>query len=220
MPDSTTTLTNAAPVAAPAVKTKTPVKPRATAKPAVVPEVKTETAKAAPKPRSTATTRSTTAKPRTVVQLSAPGAVITTPATPAPVTTKAATATPTQQAGEFKPKTMALVAGLAVALTDKRLGKALTYHTNTTGCLEKTADGKYALTALGASAWTFQRVSKNPTLFTEIANFVKRGGPVPSLWKNQPPLSLDATTRMPNPIFWGSFSSAEMRLAFAALWAK
>jgi len=211
MSENTTTLTApaTAPVVAPAAKTKAPVKPRATAKPAAakVVEPKPEVAaKAAPKPRN-------------VVKLTAPEVKNVTPTKTAPAAAKTTTA-PAKQVGDFKLKPMALVAGLAMALTDKRFKKALGYHTKTTGCLEVTADGKYALTPLGAQAWGFQRVAKNPALFTEIANFVKRGGPVPSLWKNQPPLSLDATTKMPNPIFWGSFSSAEMRLAFAALWAK
>ena len=197
MQENTTTLS---PVVAPIAKTKAPVKPRATAKPVVakvtVAPVAPVAAKAAPKPRQTAK-------------------AIIAPATKVEVKPVVA-AKPV----DFKLKTMALVAGLAVSITDKRLSKALGYHTRTTGCLEKDPAGKYVLTPLGAQAWGFQRVAKNPALFTEIANFVKRGGPVPSLWKNQPPISLDATTKMPNPIFWGSFSSAEMRLAFAALWAK
>lgn len=120
----------------------------------------------------------------------------------------------------FKPKTMSLVAGLAVALSHKKLTKALGYHSKTTGTIEKLPDGKYALTALGEQAWNFQRVTKQPTLFQEVANFVKRGGPIPAVWKNQPPLEVAPGVQMPNPIFWGSFSTGEMRLAFAAIWAK
>lgn len=167
--------------------------------------VETTKPKATPKPRAARVT-----KP--AVQKDA-AAVVTT-------TTKAAVKPRVAATTAFKPKTMSLVAGLAIALSNKKLTKALGYHSKTTGCIEKMADGKYALTALGEQAWTFQRVQKNPTLFQEIANFVKRSGPVPALWKNQPPMEVSPGVQMPNPVFWGSFSSNEMRLAFAALWAK
>lgn len=122
-------------------------------------------------------------------------------------------------AATFKAKTMALAAGLVVALTDKRLTKALSYHTKMTGCLNKT-DAGYVLTETGQKVWTAERVNKRPDTFQAIANFVKRGGPIPHMWKNHPPLQIAKDTVLPNPIFWGSFASSEMRLAFVAIWAK
>ncbi len=173
--------------------------------------VETTKPKATTKPRAARVTKPVAPKDT--------AAVVTTKAAVKPRATAKPAVRPAN-AAEFKSKTMSLVTGLAVALSHKKLGKALGYHSKTTGCIEKTTDGSYALTALGAQAWTFQRVQKNPVLFNEIANFVKRAGPVPALWKNQPPLEVAPGVQLPNPVFWGSFSSSEMRLAFAALWSK
>jgi hypothetical protein len=197
--------------------TRAAVKPRVTAKKVetpVAPAAATDTppvaTKAAVKPRAAAT------KPATAAAKVAPAATKLTPA--AEKAAKAATSAATKPVAVFKPKVMSLVAGLVVKIEDKRLNKALGYHTKTTGTLEKKAEG-YALTTLGEQAWTFQRVAKSPALFQEVANFVKRGGPIPAIWKNQPALKVGEVT-LPNPIYWGSFSTAEMRLAFAAIWAS
>lgn len=212
MSENTTTVvlpaatTVVAPVAAKVIKPRTAVAkpPVAKKEDAPAPAVKAAP-KAAVKPR-------VTAKPA--------AAKVVAPTAPAAAKTVTKPATVAKPAGEFKFKPMALAAGLALALTDKRLKKALGYHTKTTGCLSVDSAGKYALTPLGEQAWQFQRVQKNPELWLQIANFVKRNGPTPNLWKNQPPLEVAAGVRLPNPIFWGSFSSDEMRLAWAALWSK
>jgi hypothetical protein len=177
--------------------------------------VETTKPKATPKPRAARVTKPVVPKDTAAVVTTTTKAAVKPRATAKPAVRLAAKA-----ATEFKPKTMSLVAGLAVALSHKKLSKALGYHSKTTGCIEKTTEGSYTLTALGQQAWEFQRVAKNPALFQEIANFVKRAGPVPSLWKNQPPLEVAPGVQLPNPVFWGSFSSSEMRLAFAAIWSK
>lgn len=223
MSENTTTvvLPTTAPVVTPAA-TKA-IKPRTTVvKPPVVKKETTAATPAAKKETTADKAATPAAKAAVKPRVTAKPVVSKVVAPTAPAATKATTkpSAVTKSAGEFKFKPMALAAGIALALTDKRLKKALNYHTKTTGCLAVDSAGKYALTSLGEQAWQFQRVQKNPELWLQIANFVRRNGPTPNLWKNQPPVEVAAGVRLPNPIFWGSFSSDEMRLAWAALWSK
>lgn len=126
---------------------------------------------------------------------------------------------------------LSLAAGLAVLIAYPKLNRALKNHYAVTGCLRKVEvapakDGttpKGVLTELtqyGANKWNVERVSRNADLFQKIAAFVKRGGPAPEFWAKQPPVEVAKGIQFPNPIYWGSFATAEMRLAFAAIWSK
>jgi hypothetical protein len=159
-------------------------------------------------------------------------AVATAPKTAAKTTTAAKVAPKTVPKVATKATALSLSAGLAVLIAYPKLNKALKYHSEVTGCLkeleqEPAKDGTTAtkakcmgLTAYGANKWNVERVSRNQELFQRVATFVKRGGPVPSFWSNHPPVEVAKGVQFPNPIYWGGFSTSEMRLAFAAIWAK
>lgn len=162
-----------------------------------------------------------TVKPVAAKTTQKPAAKTTTSVVPK-VTPKAA----------VKTTPLSLAAGLAVLIAYPKLNKALKYHSEVTGCLkeleQEPAKGGttvpkakcMGLTTYGANKWNVERVSRNPDLFQKIAAFVKRGGPAPEFWAKQPPVEVAKGVQFPNPIYWGSFTTAEMRLAFAAIWSK
>lgn len=112
----------------------------------------------------------------------------------------------------------ALVAGLAVKIEHKALKQAVKYHVGK-GNLKLTTEG-VALTAQGALLWNAERVAKDPAKFQEFAAFIKGKAECPSEWNRQPETKIADGLRFPNQLYWGSFSTLNMRQAFAAIWAK
>lgn len=116
-----------------------------------------------------------------------------------------------------KTSVFSLAAGLVVKLDDKHLKTALNYHVSK-GNLKKT-DAGIVLTEQGAKLWAVERVAKDPAKFQEIANWIHGKGAVPKEFAGQPATKVD-TLNFPNRLYWGSFATLNMRLAFSALWAK
>lgn len=127
----------------------------------------------------------------------------------------------TETKPEQKKKLFALVAGTTVAITHKFLGEAINRHVKK-GNLKKSDKG-VAITEQGVVAWNAERVVKNPATFQEIAGWMHGDSPVPAKFNGNKTLEhAPAATgiKFPNAAHWGGFSNAEMRLAFAAIWAK
>ena len=112
----------------------------------------------------------------------------------------------------------ALVAGLAVKIEHKALKQAVKYHV-AKGNLKLTTEG-VALTEQGVILWNAERVAKDPAKFQEFAAFIKGKAECPSEWNRQPETKIAEGLRFPNQLYWGSFSTLNMRQAFAAIWAK
>lgn len=115
-----------------------------------------------------------------------------------------------------------LVAGTIRAISNKQIKGAIAYHVKL-GNLEKTDTG-IKLTSQGAAKFHVDRVAHSPELFQTIALWMYRGGNTPpdvTRWDGQhKAMEVAAGVKFPNYIHWGSFASREMRLAFAAIWAK
>lgn len=115
-----------------------------------------------------------------------------------------------------------LVAGTVRAIANKQIKGAIAYHVSL-GNLEKTDTG-IALTAQGAAKFHADRVAHSPDLFQAIAAWMHKSGNTPpdvTRWDGQHrAIEIAAGVKFPNYIHWGSFASKEMRLAFAAIWAK
>lgn len=138
----------------------------------------------------------------------------------AKVSPKAAKNTPAAKAetkAAPKPHIFALVAGMVRKVEHKAMKQAIKYHVGK-GNLKLTTEG-VALTQQGADLWTKDRVALDPAKFQEIAAFIN-GGETPKEWKGQPIAHASDGAQFPNMLYWGSFSTAIMRQAFAALWAK
>lgn len=116
----------------------------------------------------------------------------------------------------------ALVAGTVRAIANKQIAGAIAYHVKL-GNLEKTDTG-VKLTTQGAAKFQVDRVAHSPDLFQTIAAWMYRSGKTPSdvtRWDGQhKAMEIASGIKFPNYIHWGSFASKEMRLAFAAIWAK
>ncbi len=116
----------------------------------------------------------------------------------------------------------ALIAGTVRAISNKQIKGAIAYHVSS-GNLEKTDTG-VRLTAQGAAKFQVDRVAHSPELFQTIAAWMHRNGNTPpdvTRWDGQHrAIEIAAGVKFPNYIHWGSFASKEMRLAFAAIWAK
>ena len=116
----------------------------------------------------------------------------------------------------------ALVAGTIRAINNKQIKGAIAYHVSL-GNLEKTDVG-VKLTAQGAAKFQVDRVAHSPELFQTIAAWMYRNGNTPpdvTRWDGQHrAMEIAPGVKFPNYIHWGSFASREMRLAFAAIWAK
>lgn len=170
------------------------------------------------------TTSKTTTVAKAEVKAVAPKAAKNTPVAKKETAPKAATAKTTAKKEtaakktSAKSSTFALVAGLAVKIEHKGLKQAIKYHVSK-GSLKLTAAG-VELTAQGAALWGAERVAKDPAKFQEFAAFIKGKGEVPSEWKGQPETKIAEGLRFPNMLYWGSFSTLNMRQAFAAIWAK
>lgn len=117
-----------------------------------------------------------------------------------------------------KKHVFALVAGTVAKIEHKFLKQAVAYHT-AKGSLKKTEAG-VALTEQGATLWNKERVAKDPAKFAEIAAWMHGKGECPAEFKGQPPTVAAKDVAFPNILYWGSFSGAPMRAAFAAIWAK
>lgn len=115
-----------------------------------------------------------------------------------------------------------LVAGTVRAIVNKQIAGAIAYHVKL-GNLEKTDTG-VKLTAQGAAKFGVDRVAHSPDLFQTIAAWMHKSGNTPpdvTRWDGQhKAIEIAAGVKFPNYIHWGSFASKEMRLAFAAIWAK
>ena len=115
-----------------------------------------------------------------------------------------------------------LVAGTIRAISNKQIKGAIAYHVSL-GNLEKTDTG-VKLTAQGATKFQVDRVARSPDLFQTIAAWMHRAGNTPpdvTRWDGQhKAIEIADKVKFPNYIHWGSFASKEMRLAFAAIWAK
>lgn len=185
----------------------------------------------------TTTRAATKAAPKTAEKKVSPKAAKNTPVAKTVTAPKAATAKTTVKKetktkpvvkAETKPVAaakattkkgvFALVAGLAVKIEHKGLKQAIKYHV-AKGSLKLTAAG-VELTAQGAALWGAERVEKDPAKFQEFAAFIKGNAEVPSEWKGQPETKIAEGLRFPNMLYWGSFSTLNMRQAFAAIWAK
>lgn len=156
----------------------------------------------------TATAKTTTKAVSTAAKKTAPKAAKNTPVTAEKKATKPAAK---------KTSIFALTAGLVVKLEEKHLKTALNYHVSK-GNLKKTEKG-VVLTEQGAKLWNADRVAKDPAKFQEIANWIHGKGAVPKEFAGQPATKVD-TLNFPNRLYWGSFATLNMRLAFSALWAK
>lgn len=119
-----------------------------------------------------------------------------------------------------KTHVFALVAGAVAKIEHKFLKQAVSYHVSK-GSLKKTEAG-VVLTEQGKTLWDKERVAKDPAMFQEIAAWMHGKGPLPAQFANTqlPPTAVNTTVAFPNIVYWGSFSGAPMRAAFAAIWAK
>jgi len=114
----------------------------------------------------------------------------------------------------------ALVAGAVAKIEHKFLKQAVSYHVSK-GSLKKTEAG-VVLTEQGKTLWDKERVAKDPAMFQEIAAWMHGKGPLPAQFANTqlPPTAAAKGVAFPNIVYWGSFTGAPMRAAFAAIWAK
>lgn len=178
----------------------------------------------------TTTRAATKAAPKTAEKKVSPKAAKNTPVAKTVTAPKVAKETKTKPVvkAETKPVAaakattkkgvFALVAGLAVKIEHKGLKQAIKYHV-AKGNLKLTAAG-VELTAQGALLWSAERVAKDPAKFQEFAAFIKGKAECPSEWNRQPETKIADGLRFPNQLYWGSFSTLNMRQAFAAIWAK
>lgn len=137
---------------------------------------------------------------------------------------KTTSAKPDTKVGSVSPSkaVFALVAGTIRAIANKQIKGAIAYHVSL-GNLEKTDSG-VKLTSQGAAKFQVDRVAHSPDLFQTIAAWMHRAGNTPpdvTRWDGQhKAIEIAQGIKFPNYIHWGSFASKEMRLAFAAIWAK
>lgn len=124
------------------------------------------------------------------------------------------------QTAPAKKHVFALVAGTVANVTHKGLAGAVRNKVND-GLLKK-VEGGYALTQLGADLWNKDRVNKYPALFQEVAEWMHAGAARPACFGNgtHPDGAATPKAKFPCILYWGRFSTDNMRAAFAAIWAK
>jgi hypothetical protein len=111
-----------------------------------------------------------------------------------------------------------IAAGIVAKIEHKELNKAIKYH-KAQGNIVATDKG-YKLTEKGAANFG-KRAADNPQEFQEIAAFVHGKGACPKVWAGQKThVKVSESLTLPNMLYWGGFVTSNMRLAFAALWAK
>lgn len=171
--------------------------------------------------KSQTQTRKPAVKPVSKVAVSKPASKPAKPASkPETVSAKVA---PKVEPAKPAMAVFGLVSGTIAQITHKGLRAAIAYHVSK-GNLAKT-DAGIKLTEQGALLWGKERVEGDAPRFSEIAAFVRAGGATPKEWNGQPITEAGGTLQgvklhLPNMLYWGSFSTSDMRRAFAALWAS
>lgn len=112
-------------------------------------------------------------------------------------------------------KVFQLIAG-KIAIQDKRM--AMSHHIKA-GNLVLTNKG-IELTVQGAAKFSLERIANDPATFQRFANWVQGvTKEVPQEYKGQTAIKIDDKFNFPNSLYWGGFTTGNMRKMFAALWA-
>lgn len=137
----------------------------------------------------------------------------------AKVSSKASGNTPIKS--ESKAGIFTITSSMVVKIENKAIIAFIKRYHAKAGNLEITPAG-VKLTAKGAANFV-ERIASAPVEFQAIAMYTRKAGPVPAntRWSTGgQPVTVAEGVKMPPLIHWQGWSTQEMRLAFASIWAK